>query len=646
MIKNRFSLIALMIAIFLGINFLTRVVLMAYSFSEVDASLLQLIKIFGVGLFYDFVASTYYFIPLVIYLTVVPSKIFYKKWHRYFVYLLLFVTTYFIIFNGVSEWFFWEEFGKRFNFIAVDYLVYTHEVIHNILESYPIPLLLSAIFILDVLLWLFIFKKTTILQKAFAREDSFKERLGIGGALLLLPLLFFNILDKQPLSHISENIYNNELAKDGLYSLFSAFRHNVLEYNVYYKTKPIKEVMHHLYELEGMDDKHLKVVKKEGEPKRYNVMLVMIESMSAEFMGAFGAPYNLTPYLDSLAKKSLFFDNFYATGTRTVRGMEAVTLSLPPTPGRSIVKRPDCHGMYSSGFIFAEKGYENKFIYGGYGYFDNMNDFFSHNGFKIVDRESFKKDEETFGNVWGLCDEDLFRKTLKESDVSYKKGKPFFNFIMTTSNHRPYTYPDGKIDIPSHTGRIGGVKYTDFAIKEFVEAAKKKPWFKDTIFVFLADHNGGSAGKNTLPVWRYKIPLIIYAPNIIKPRVVHKLSSQVDLMPTLMSILNFSYESLFYGNDILAPDFKERAFIGNYQKLGFFRDGKLTVLLPNKTSKEFRIKKQTLRSVQYEDIATDPKDEEDTITYYQSASYFYDNGINRWKRWHKEEPKIEIKERE
>jgi hypothetical protein len=257
MLRGRFSLVFLMILIFLGIAFLTRVILLGYSFSEVDVSLIQLIKIFGVGLFYDFVASSYYFIPFVLYLVVVPSKIFYKKWHKYFVYLLMFVTTYLIIFNGVSEWFFWEEFGKRFNFIAVDYLVYTHEVIHNILESYPIPLLLSVIFILDLLLWLFIFKKTTLLQKAFKVEDNFLQRLKVGGVFLLLPVVFFNVLDKQPLSKISENIYNRELAKDGLYSLFSAFRHNTLEYDLYYKTLPKDEVMSNLYNLEKMDDKHL-----------------------------------------------------------------------------------------------------------------------------------------------------------------------------------------------------------------------------------------------------------------------------------------------------------------------------------------------------------------------------------------------------
>ncbi len=639
MLKGRFVLIALMFAIFIGVSFVTRMVLMGYSASEVDMSIVQLVKIFGVGLLYDFVAASYYFIPLIVYLSAVPAKIYYAKWHRYFVLALLFVTTFFILFNGVSEWFFWEEFGKRFNFIAVDYLVYTHEVIHNILESYPIPLLLSAIFLIDALLWLFLYKKTNVLKRAFEQDNAtWKRNLAVGTTLLALPLLFFNTLDKQPLAKISNNIYNNELAKNGLYSLFSAFRHNVLEYDLYYKTKPVKEVMKRLYELEKMDDRHLKVVQKEGEEKHYNVMLIMIESMSAEYMGIFGDKRGLTPYLDSLAEKSLFFDNFYATGTRTVRGMEAVTLSLPPTPGRSIVKRPDCHGMYSAGFIFQTKGYENRFIYGGYGYFDNMNDFFSHNGFSIVDRSDFTKGEETFGNVWGLCDEDLFRKALQKSDESYAKKKPFFHFIMTTSNHRPYTYPEGKIDIPSHTGRAGGVKYTDYAIKEFIESAKKKPWFTNTIFVILADHNGGSAGKNTLPTWRYKIPLFIYAPKLIKPTVVHKLSSQVDVMPTVMSLLNFSYESLFYGNDILDDSFKERAFVGNYQKLGLFRDNHLTVLLPNKTSKEFKIKKQTLRSVEYEEISPIPTDETDTITYYQSASYFYDHGINRWERWHPKKP--------
>jgi len=423
----------------------------------------------------------------------------------------------------------------------------------------------------------------------------------------------------------------NELSKNGLYSLFSAFRNNTLDYDALYKTAEIKTVMRNMKRLTGFDGQTSAFIEKGGRELKYNVMLVMIESLSARYMGVFGDRRGLTPHLDKLVAKSLFFDHFYATGTRTVRAMEAVTLSVPPTPGRSIVKRPDNHDMFSSGFIFREKGYENKFIYAGYGYFDNMNDFFDHNGFKIVDRRTMIGDEITFSNVWGVCDEDLFRKALKESDKSYKKGRPFFNFIMTTSNHTPFTYPGGKIDIPSHTGRLGGVKYTDYAVDRFMKEAAGRPWFKNTFFVILADHNGGSSGKTSLPVWRYKVPLLIYAPGILQPRIISKVSSQIDLMPTLFSMMNWSYESKFYGRDILDRKFHKRAFIGNYQKLGFLRNNRLLVLEPNKTVHQYDIISQSLNGVRYREISPLAKDKADAITYYQSASYLYKNRLDRWK---------------
>ncbi len=619
--------------VFISISFISRTILLLTDFIQVDVGIFSILKLYGVGLFYDFVASVYYIIPLVIYLTVIPNRLFNTKIHKLIFLSFFFIATYLLIFNAVSEWFFWEEFGKRFNFIAVDYLVYTHEVIHNILESYPIPLLVSIIFIINSILFVLIVKKTSLFLWIFSSNQTFMQRAKIAVIFLLLPILFFNVLDKQNLSEISDNQYNNELAKNGFYSLFSAFRNNTLDYDKFYKTKETSIVMNHLNELEHFNDKHLKVLTNVAtEELKYNVMLIMVESLSAEYMGVFGDDHNLTPHLDTLAQKSLFFDHLYATGTRTVRGMEAVTLSVPPTPGSSIVKRPDNHNMFSTGFIFKEKGYENKFIYAGHGYFDNMNDFFSNNGFNVVDRSDFEAEEISFANVWGVCDGDLFDKALKESDKSYTENKPFFNFIMTTSNHRPYTYPEGKIDIPSHTGRDGGVKYSDYAIHDFLEKAKSKPWFKNTIFVIIADHNGGSAGKSDLPLWRYKIPLIVYAPNIIEPKVIHKLSSQVDTMPTLFAMMKWKYESKFYGNDILDPKFKERAFIGTYQKLGLVKEKNLFVLEPNKSIRQYNITNETLRNEEYKETDTvSPKDELDTVTYYQSASYFYKNHLDRWE---------------
>jgi len=613
-------------------------VLLVMTYDLADTGIGELLKVFSIGIFYDFIAVSYYLIPFILYLIIVPRKIFNSTIHKSITLLIYFAVIYTVVFNSFSEYFFWEEFGKRFNFIAVDYLVYTHEVIHNILESYPIPLLLIIIFFITAILFVVNHKKGDLHTAAFSCDMPFLKRLKIGSIYLVLPLLFFVFLDKQTLTENCSNKFDQELAKDGLYSLFSAFRHNELDYNEFYKTLDNTKVFNRLHTLLKRENRTFKttdiynidsIVKNDGPIHHYNIVLIMVESLSAEYLGAFGDKRGLTPHLDTLAKKSLFFNHLYATGTRTVRGMEAVTLSLPPTPGRSIVKRPDCQNMDSAGFIFQKMGYDTKFIYAGHGYFDNMNYFFSHNGFKVVDRFDFKDDEVTFSNVWGVCDEDLLNKVSKEADNSFGKKKPFFSFVMTTSNHRPYTYPDGKIDIPSHTGRRGGVKYTDYAINKFLEEASKKPWFDDTIFLIVADHNGGSAGKTALPVWRYKIPLFIYAPKIIQPQVISKLASQVDIVPTLLGILGQSYEAKFYGDDILRADHDERAFIGNYQKLGLFKNNILTVLSPNKSVQNYRVKKQTLYSVTYHKEDPSENDIEDAVIYYQSASYLYKHHLLR-----------------
>jgi phosphoglycerol transferase MdoB-like AlkP superfamily enzyme len=602
-------------------------------------SIVELVKLFFVGFFYDVVTYFYYIIPFVIYLFLLPTKIFNSNTHRVFALIIFFGVIYGFVFNCFSEWFFWNEFGKRFNFIAVDYLVYTHEVIRNIQESYPMPLLIAIIFILTVGIFYLMAKRSDFFREIFQDSSSYIGRLGVTALLLLVPIISFSALDKQSIAEgISENRYNQELSKNGFYSLFSAFRNNELHYDEFYKTQEISESLSRYRALVKGEDSHflsdnlnstLREINAKGEEQRHNVMLVMIESLSASYMGIYGDDRGLTPHLDRLAKSSLFFSNMFATGTRTVRGMEAVTMSVPPTAGRSIVKRPDNHNMFGMGWVFKNKGYDNKFIYAGHGYFDNMNEYFSHNGFEIVDRVSFAKDEIHFANVWGVCDEDLFEKSIKEADISYAKNKPFFSFVMTTSNHRPYTYPDGKIDIPSHFGRSGGVKYTDYAVNEFLKKASQKPWFDNTIFVFVADHNGGSAGKNALPLYRYKIPFMLYAPKIIKPKTVDKLSSQIDVTPTLFSLMNWRYSSKFYGQDILNEHFKPRALIGNYQKLGLYQNKRLTILLPNTTVKEFEVDELNLTSNIYREIMPREEDMEDIIGYYQSASYLYKNRLDR-----------------
>lgn len=636
-LHGRFDFILLVFSLFLILSAVTRTILLIKSIDMLDISPIELIQIYLVGAFFDFAAASYLVIPFIIYLLLIPQKFFGHIIHKYITFTFLYLLLFALVFYSFSEWFFWDEFGVRFNFIAVDYLVYTTEVIGNIKESFPIGILISIIAIIAAVFFYVIYKLGYI-DNILKDEKGFRLRLKPAVFYMMLPTIF-SIGVSQDLINISQNQYINELGKSGLYSLFAAFRNNSLDYDSFYAKEDEKEIFSNLKDtlstknsvfVHPNDNDIVRQIANKGEEKDYNVMILMVESLSGKFLESLNGQKGLTPNLDAIAKKSLFFSNFYATGTRTVRGMEAVTLSIPPTPGRSIVKRPDNHGMFSSGFIFKNKGYETKFIYGGHGYFDNMNEFFSNNGFDIVDRTDFTDEEDTFHTVWGVCDEDLLNKTLKEADASYKAHKPFMNFIMTTSNHRPYDYPDGKIDIPSHTGRDGAVKYTDYAIGDFLAKAKKKPWFKNTIFVIVADHCASSAGKSELPLDKYHIPMIIYAPQIIKPQVISKIASQIDIMPTLFGILNWSYESKFYGKDILDNSFEERAFVGTYQKLGLYKDNILTILSPGKKIESYKVLKNDVFNTQYKKTSTDQHTKLEAISYYQGASTLHKKRLDRY----------------
>jgi phosphoglycerol transferase MdoB-like AlkP superfamily enzyme len=347
-------------------------------------------------------------------------------------------------------------------------------------------------------------------------------------------------------------------------------------------------------------------------------------------MGSNGDDRNLTPNLDALRKQSLYFNNFYATGTRTDRGLEAITLAIPPTPGRSIVKRVGREsGFASLGQQLGAVGYDSVFVYGGRGYFDNMNAFFSGNGYRVVDQSSVDESEIHFKNAWGMADEDLYKQTLKLADADYAKQQPFLLQLMTTSNHRPYTYPDNRIEIKSGNGRDGAVKYTDYAIGQFLDQARKKPWFDDTIFVFVADHTAGSAGKEDLPISNYQIPLFIYAPKLVDARETAQLASQIDLAPTLLGLLNLDYESTFFGRNLLQDNpLPPRVVVGNYQHLGLFDGKDLAILSPRQGLR--RHDEALTESRESRATASDPLITR-AITYYQTASYGFKQQLLGWK---------------
>ena len=171
-----------------------------------------------------------------------------------------------------------------------------------------------------------------------------------------------------------------------------------------------------------------------------------------------------------------------------------------------------------------------------------------------------------------------------------KSGKPFFNYWMTVSNHRPFTYPEGRIDIPGTAkSRDGGVKYTDYSLRKFFEMAKKQDWYKNTIFIIVADHCASSAGKTELPLDKYRIPGMIFSEGFIAPRQFNQLMSQIDIMPTLFGLLNFKYQSKFLGQDVFSGSFQPKAYVATYQDLGLIKDNYLTVISPTKKVRQYSL---------------------------------------------------------
>ena len=598
-------------AVALTAFFLTRMALLAYAVLVSDQAFIPLLGALAVGTLRDLPVAAAAATPWLLFELTLPARL--RKTLR----LPLFAIYLFVLlFVGVSEGLFWDEFSTRFNFIAVDYLVYTTEVIGNIRESYPVGPIIGGLVALTALI---VWRLRRPLQTAASRNAG--RRAQLGWALGLMVVAWFAAY-KLAAPEYSTNAYANELADNGWRSFVAAAGQNRLDYRQFYATRPDAEVMADLKRLSGHDQVSASrnpLQKVAHQPQRQpNVVVVMMESMSAEYMAAFGNTENLTPSLDRLAGESLFFTRLYATGTRTVRGLEALSAGLPPQPGMSVVRWPNVANLNTLGSTLAARGWTPHFLYGGYGMFDNMNSYFDAQGYQVTDRTNFKEGLVKFENIWGVADEHLFDQALINLDQEAATGKPFFYHIMTTSNHRPFTYPDGRIDIPSPGKRAGGVKYADFAVGRFIEMAREKPWFDNTIFVFVADHCASSAGKAKIPVYRYHIPAIVYAPKLVAPQRVDTLASQIDLAPTLLALLGLEGDDRFVGRDILrTPPAEGRALISTYQNIGYLKGDLLTVLQPKRKIETFRV---SADGKEAQPVATDPQLADEAIAYFQGAA--------------------------
>lgn len=579
---TQYRLFSVIAVIYLLSSLLLRIVLW-WQFSTESHPLLDILLMFGIGLLNDIIQLVYFLLIFSLLLLVLPGQLLQKKRGRKLLTIVLCLNLYGILFLNIVEFYFFEEFDARFNLVAVDYLIYPHEVLINIWESYPVALWLTLNLLIVLILSYPLWRMTYLNQVLF-----FKQRVILFTGHILL-IILVSILFSSDSLNIADDRVMNEISSNGISSFFKALHTNQLDYPIYYAINDFDNSFQRLtaelakgggqftHLAEQRLDRHF-AANSQGLGK-LNVVVIVEESFGAEFIGSYGDQRQLTPAFDQLAQQGMLFNHAWATGTRTVRGLEAITLSFPPIPSESVIKRPGNENMASWGKVMQTAGYHTSFIYGGYGYFDNMNYFYSHNGFAVSDRTNI--DSPQFANIWGVSDQDLFRHATGYYDHLHTQQLPFFSIVMTTSNHKPFTFPAGiKGVLPHDGGRESGIRYADYALGQFFEEARHHEWFKHTLFVVVADHGARVYGKDQIPLNSYKIPLLILAPNHLVPSKINREISQIDIAPTILGLLGLEYESPFFGQNILnLPETVQTSLLFNHNyTVALVEGNKLAIL--------------------------------------------------------------------
>ena len=588
-------------------------------------------KIFLIGLRFDLILICYLaFLPAVL-ISLLPDSIlhYFKKFLNFYFIFFLFL----FLLMELSTLDFINQYDTRPNRLFLDYLIYPKEVVGTLIKSYLPSLIITTILLGFALFFAFKHGKKLF----YPQESNYKTKL-----LLFLFVAFFlfwgargSLTSKRPINGSNAIFCSDQMTNSlGLNSLYTvafaayAMKHegDVKKYGKMDELEAYSRVKKYMDVTEFIPSEvpFLHLQKPDTTQPKYNVVIFLQESLGAEYVGCLnGLP--LTPELDKLSKEGLLFTNLYCTGTRSVRGIEQVTAGFLPNPSESIVKLSGSQqGFFTLADAFGRQNYDTSFIYGGMANFDNMASFFNGNGFKnIIDETDFDKDGKKYAlkGTWGYSDEDL---VVKANEYFKSLGnKPFFSLMFSTSNHEPFEFPDGRIQLyeqPKNSVH-NAMKYADFSIGKFFELAKKESYFKNTIFVVIADHNTRTYGKNLVPVNKFHIPALIIAPNVEKGSTYDNLASQMDIPSTVLALSGITTKTPMVGRNLLKlpKGTKGRTIMLFHETYAFRVDDDIVILNPNAKPLQFKVKSDT----ELIPVALDEELAKDALAHIVASSNLY-----------------------
>ena len=399
LVESRYRLAALLVALYMAVWLLTRLWLVLMQHAWTSDGLGPTLKTLAVGEVFDGVSALWMAAPLVLYLTLAPERWFRGRLNRGFLFFWMAAAGCSALFTAVVEHYFFDEFNGRFNFVAVDYLIYPTEVVDSIWQSYHTGFVLAFVTLASLAL---VYGLRRPLRAAWNRAAPPLQRLGFLAAFATV-LAASTWTVSPSMARVSDDRALNEIAGNGYYSFFMALLGSDAPYEGLYATRPQPVVLARLHRLLGAEPAAalasfsagtaLRRVRNPGPARRLNVVVVLEESLGSEFIGVLHPRQDgesLTPNYDALTRQGTLLTHAYSTGNRTIRAIEATTSSLPPLPGMSIVRRDASVDLFTLPELLRSLGYQKSFVYGGRALFDGMGKYLSRNGVDtIVDQGDY-----------------------------------------------------------------------------------------------------------------------------------------------------------------------------------------------------------------------------------------------------------------
>lgn len=529
---------------------------------------------FIVGIRFDTLVLSYLLLlPLI--LLFIHSFFQFKKKH-----LTLFITLFLCIFSSVVLFLTIADipYSKFFrNRISADSFQWLNDIpvvfqmiIKNPVNLFFLVFALSAI----VLLCIFIYKKLNKSLIKFDWQSEYSRHGKLTFSVYFLCLAFFCFLGmrgmlSRPIRQEDAFYCNNPVLNQiGLNPIFTLGKSLDDQVGLMDENEAIKQTQEYLQITSTSDSISpvTRIIKSDSVMKKFNIILVLMEGLSADYMGTFGDTNHLTPTLDSLSRVSYFFKNTYSAGIHTNNGIFSTLYSFPALRRVRPMSNTPVHTYSGLPYTLKMNGYKNLFFCPHGKSFDNIGGFIPANYFDELYSAELYPAEKLVG-PFGVPDDYLFHYAIDRIN-KLNPCQPFFTTILTASNHDPYVLPD-YFKSSINDNALKAVSYADWSIHQFLEEAKKCNWFERTIFVFLSDH-GRLVGQNPydMAISYNHIPLMIYAPTILgEPKVIENFTGQMDVFPTLMGLLNASYINNTLGIDVLKEK-RECIYFSADDKLG------------------------------------------------------------------------------